>query len=333
MGVEYNSVLSFMRFGYAIVCMQPGCWRSNLHSAAVALLSRLQKGISTHWSSIDTICRGSVQQAGRVDLLQEPAELLLTAAAEQLGIHIARKKDGENKITEGKSVILFGFGRSICFRVYVQVKGWTHPTLSDMMQPFFVFEEPQTQFSVSWDKPRLWPISCAIVEATPIEFVLWSWRQKWSWVEINVTQSTSISLYCLHLDTNVILDHERSPFTSLTAPELEVHIALVLASPTVEPSKSTPLSKGEEKCLDGSSDTVEHHLRTVFVCVSRDKLCVVMFVPPQQSPLTPLEEAAKGDLRVSADLDLIFVRPDIQADQHHTDTNRAIQLARSSMLA
>lgn len=97
--------------------------RSNLHSAAVALLSRLQKGISTHWSSIDTICRGSVQQAGRVDLLQEPAELLLTAAAEQLGIHNARKKDGENKITEGKSVILFGFGRSICFRVYVQVKG------------------------------------------------------------------------------------------------------------------------------------------------------------------------------------------------------------------
>lgn len=131
----------------------------------------------------------------------------------------------------------------------------------------------------------------------------------------------------------MILDHERSPFTSLTAPELEVHIALVLASPTVEPSKSTPLSKGEEKCLDGSSDTVEHHLRTVFVCVSRDKLCVVMFVPLQQSPLTPLEEAAKGDLRVSADLYLIFVRPDIQADQHHTDTNRAIQLARSSMLA
>lgn len=58
-----------------------------------------------------------------------------------------------------------------------------------------------------------------------------------------------------------------------------------------------------------------------------------MFAPLQQSPLTPLEEAAEGHLRVSADLDLIFVRPDIQADQHHTDTNRAIQLGRSSMLA
>lgn len=66
--------------------------RSNLHSAAVALLSRLQKGISTDWSSIDTICRGSVQQTGGVELLQKPAELLLTAAAEQLGIHYARKQ-------------------------------------------------------------------------------------------------------------------------------------------------------------------------------------------------------------------------------------------------
>lgn len=35
--------------------------------------------------------------------------------------------------------------------------------------------------------------------------------------------------------------------TSLTAPELEVHMALVLAKPTVEPIKSTPLSEEEEK--------------------------------------------------------------------------------------
>lgn len=37
--------------------------------------------------------------------------------------------------------------------------------------------------------------------------------------------------------------------TSLTAPELEVHIALVFAKPTVEPSKSTALKGDEAKCL------------------------------------------------------------------------------------
>lgn len=75
---------------------------SDLHRSTVALLSRFQEGISTDWPSVDTIGRGSIQQTGRVDLLQEPAELLLTAAAEQLWIHKARKRDGKNKDKEGK---------------------------------------------------------------------------------------------------------------------------------------------------------------------------------------------------------------------------------------
>lgn len=58
-----------------------------------------------------------------------------------------------------------------------------------------------------------------------------------------------------------------------------------------------------------------------------------MFGPVQQAPLTPLEEAAESELRVSADLYLISVRPDIQTDQHHANANRAIQLAKSVMLA
>lgn len=82
---------------------------------------------------------------------------------------------------------------------------------------------------------------------------------------------------------------------------------MVLAKPTVEPSKSTPLNDEEDKCLDGSSNTVTHHLGIVFQFVLRDELCVVVFVPRQQAPLTPLEEAAEGDLRVSADLYLISV--------------------------
>lgn len=44
--------------------------------------------------------------------------------------------------------------------------------------------------------------------------------------------------------------------------------------------------------------------------------------------MTPLQEAAKGDLRVGADLDLIFVRPDIHTDQHHTDAHMAVQLVK-----
>lgn len=65
---------------------------TNLYAAAVALFSRLQEGIPTHRPAEDAICRGRIQQTGRVDLVQEPAKLLLAAATEQLWIHDARKK-------------------------------------------------------------------------------------------------------------------------------------------------------------------------------------------------------------------------------------------------
>lgn len=58
-----------------------------------------------------------------------------------------------------------------------------------------------------------------------------------------------------------------------------------------------------------------------------------MFGPRQQVLLTPLEKSAKRDFRDRADLYVISVRPDIQTDQHHTDTHGAIQLKQSSMLA
>ena len=58
-----------------------------------------------------------------------------------------------------------------------------------------------------------------------------------------------------------------------------------------------------------------------------------MFGPRQKAPLAPLEEASECMLRVSADLHLICVWPDIQSHQHHTDTHWAIQLKHSSMLA
>lgn len=58
-----------------------------------------------------------------------------------------------------------------------------------------------------------------------------------------------------------------------------------------------------------------------------------MLGPRQKVPLAPFEEASKGEFGVAADVDLIPVRPDIQADQHDAKAHRAIQLAGSSTLA
>lgn len=58
-----------------------------------------------------------------------------------------------------------------------------------------------------------------------------------------------------------------------------------------------------------------------------------MFGPRQKVLLTPLKETTEGDLRVSADLYLISVWPDIQADEHHTNAHRAIELKQSSAVS
>lgn len=65
----------------------------------------------------------------------------------------------------------------------------------------------------------------------------------------------------------------------------------------------------------------------------RYELRVVVLDPRQQAPLTPLEEAVEGELRVIADIHLISVRPDIQTDQHHAHTDGAVELAESGTLA
>lgn len=78
-----------------------------------------------------------------------------------------------------------------------------------------------------------------MVEATPMEFVLWSFRK------------TPIQEPLMHFHScnPCFSKHKTSIFTSFTAPELAVHIALVLAKPTVGPSKSTPLNEEEGKRL------------------------------------------------------------------------------------
>lgn len=75
---------------------------SNLHAATVALLPGFQEGISAHRSPVNAICRGGVQQTGRVDLLQEPIELLLAAATEQLRVHHAERgcREQEDRVNQ-----------------------------------------------------------------------------------------------------------------------------------------------------------------------------------------------------------------------------------------
>lgn len=100
-------------------------------------------------------------------------------------------------------------------------------------------------------------------------------------------------------------------------------MVLVLARPTVDPSKPTPLDGEGEKHLRGCSRYFDFSLRGN----SRDELRVVVFGPRQEAPLAPLEEASEGEFGVAAHVDLIPVRPDIQTHQHDADAHRPIQLA------
>lgn len=107
-----------------------------------------------------------------------------------------------------------------------------------------------------------------------------------------------------------------------------MHIVLVLAKPTVDPSKSTPLNKEWKR---QTFTWLLSILVLVFESNPRDELCVVVFGPRQKAPLSPFEEASEGEFGVAADLDLILVRPDIQTDQHDANADRAIQLAESTI--
>lgn len=51
-------------------------------------------------------------------------------------------------------------------------------SFSAMTQSFPLKVEPHVQSGASWERPKLCPISWAIVEARPIGFSWWSWRRK-----------------------------------------------------------------------------------------------------------------------------------------------------------
>lgn len=182
-----------------------------LHSSTVTLFSRVQEGIATGRPHIQPIRARRVQQTSGIGSLQEVTQLLLTAATKQpwvlwpKGVGMMAHFRMTNIITNiGNSSLCQCVSECVtceCFCIYL--------TRSAMTQLSLDSDVPQVQPEVSWDMPRLWPISWAMVEAMPIGFLLWSW---------------------------------------LTAPELPVHMASLFASPTVSPKKSLPLLKTTTKC-------------------------------------------------------------------------------------
>lgn len=182
-----------------------------LHSSTVTLFSRVQEGIATGSPHIQPIRARRVQQTSGIGSLQEVTQLLLTAATKQpwvlwsKGVGMMAHFRMTNIITNiGHSTLCQCVSECEtreCFCIYL-----TRPAMTQLPLDSDV---PQVQPEVSWDMPRLWPISWAMVEAMPNGFLLWSW---------------------------------------LTAPELPVHMASLFASPTVSPKKSLPLLKTTTKC-------------------------------------------------------------------------------------
>lgn len=65
-----------------------------------------------------------------------------------------------------------------CTKFYICSGLHFYLSFSAMTQSFPLDVEPHVQSGVSWERPKLCPISWAIVEARPIGFSLWSWRRK-----------------------------------------------------------------------------------------------------------------------------------------------------------
>lgn len=104
-------------------------------------------------------------------------------------------------------------------------------------------------------------------------------------------------------------------------------MANLLASPTVSPSKSLPLSRENVKrqfklaaLLRLTSATVSR------TDSSRHKLSGVVLRPLQKIGLPPREETVQSSLRVKINVDVVLVRPNLQAHQHDSDVYRSIQL-------
>lgn len=62
----------------------------------------------------------------------------------------------------------------------------------------------------------------------------------------------------------------------------------------------------------------------------RDQLGIVVWLPPQQFCLPPVEEVVQCHLWVGTDHDFVLVAPHLQADQGHPQAKRLIKLERET---
>lgn len=107
--------------------------------------------------------------------------------------------------------------------------GDRYPVASAMTQPPCSASASMQQPSGSWLRPRLWPISWAMVTAAPMGSSEWSWEGAGT---VTTGFRDLLNRHHLHLSSGLILGQ----LTVLTPPELSAwHIPSTGARPTVLP--------------------------------------------------------------------------------------------------
>lgn len=106
-----------------------------------------------------------------------------------------------------------------------------------------------------------------------------------------------------------------------------------LARPTVVPVKSMPLRTGVMFAWDPKAGPLSPAALPTCpgkwpapMVDSRDKLCVVMWVPPCQALRPPGQEVLQRDVGMGADMDFVPTVPDLQTHQDYAEIELLIKL-------
>lgn len=102
-----------------------------------------------------------------------------------------------------------------------------------------------------------------------------------------------------------------------------MHMANLLASPTVSPSKSLPL-RGRTRRVTTGTLLAGSYLGAPARVGSRHKLGRVVLSPLQEIGPAPQQEVVQGRLRVDVNVNEVFVRPHLQAHQQHSHVERSV---------
>lgn len=184
--------------------------------------------------------------------------------------------------------------------------GHQYPVAASMTQPPRSAAASTQQPSGSWLRPRLWPISWAMVAAAPRGSSEWSWEDA-------ETVTAGCGPHPLHLSSRP----GPGELTMLTPPELSGrHMPSMGARPTVLPRKARPLRV--ERGVTGwgqewpppSGDP-----RGDWGHPREQLHGVVWQLCPQ--PSMPLQEGPERGVRIRCDRALVLLGPHFQASQCH----------------